>query len=399
MPMLPQLPHLQGVYVAGEALDSAGRFEALFEGAGAEHATLPPVDDSQIAVLLYTSGTTAKPKGVIHTHAGLRQQVENFRDSFGRDVFERNVVITPMCHIAGFAALVGGAVAGGSLWIMRRFEPEPALALIEQSRATFGFALPTLAKALVDHPRAASFDLSALKAFYCGGDFVQHELQARFLALFGAHLDEICGMTELLYTAQPLSRGDRRPGTIGTEMGDVEVRLLDLAGEPVGEGEVGEIVVRSAGMTLGYWNDPASTQAAIRDGWLWTGDLGSRDADGFYRFEGRCKDMIIRGGSNISPGEVEDVLVAHPAVSEAGVVGAPDAELGQVVWAYVAPRAGAQVGAAELKAWAGERIATYKVPERIIVMDALPKGLTGKTDRKGLRERAGTERRTALAGA
>jgi acyl-CoA synthetase (AMP-forming)/AMP-acid ligase II len=397
MPLRSQLPHLRAVHVAGDVLEGAGSFEALFDGGDGEPTAFPAVEESQIAALLYTSGTTAKPKGVIHTHAGLRQMAENMFDALGRDTYARTVVSMPMCHIGGFSCMVAGTQAGGRIWTLPRFDPEQVLELLQRSRATMGGALPFQAKMLVDHPRSASFDLSALRGFLCGGDCVQADLQDRFLALFGAPLDEICGMTEVYYATQPLARGERRPGTVGKPFGDVRIALLGRTGEPVGEGEVGEFVVQSAAMTLGYWNDPASTAAAIRNGWLWTGDLGSRDAEGFYRFEGRSKDVIIRGGSNISPGEVEDALVAHPAVAESGVVGAPDAELGQVVWAYVALRAGERANEAELVAWAGERIAAYKVPERILFMNALPKGVTGKINRKALRERAAAEREPARA--
>ena len=393
-PLLPQLPNLSSVYVAGEALDDALSFETLLDDHGPV-SPLPVVDDQQVAVVMYTSGTTAKPKGVMHNHAGLRQHVENFFDTLGEPLFERSVVSMPMCHTSGFSSLVAGTRAGGSMWTLRSFDPGRVLELLQQSRAMLGAGLPIQAKMLAQHPQASSFDLSALGAFLCGGDHVTAELQAHFLELFGVPLDEICGMTEVYYAVQPLARGQRRPGTVGKPFGDARIALLTPAGEPVGEGEVGEFVVRSAAQTLGYWNDPASTAAAIRDGWLWTGDLGSRDADGFYRFEGRSKDVIIRGGSNIAPGEVEDVLMAHPAVADAGVVGAPDAEFSQVVWAYVARLPGAKASEAELMAWARERIAAYKVPERIVFMDALPKGVTGKTDRKGLRARAAADREAA----
>jgi long-chain acyl-CoA synthetase len=397
IPLLPLLPQLSSVHVAGEALDGADRFEALFASGDGEGA-LPVVEESQVAAVLYTSGTTARPKGVIHTHAGLCRQSENLFDLVGKEPYERSVVTLAMYHAGAFSgALLTGTQAGGSMWIVRRFDPEGVLELLQKSRATGSGALPIYAKMLADHPRAASYDLSSLKAFFCSGDYVSGELQRRFLALFGAHLDEMCGMTEVFYTAQPVRTDGRRPGTIGKPFGDVRVSLLSASGEPVGEGEVGEMVVQSAAMTLGYWNDPQSTAAAIRDGWFWTGDLGRRDADGYYRFEGRSKDVIIRGGSNISPGEVEEALTTHPAVAEAGAVGAPDAEFGQVVWAYVALRPSAKASPAELTAWARERIAAYKVPERIVVMSALPKGLTGKIDRKGLRERAAAEREPARA--
>jgi acyl-CoA synthetase (AMP-forming)/AMP-acid ligase II len=397
IPLLPELPHLSAVHVVGDALDGAGRFQALREDDGpGSSATLPVVDDHQVAALLYTSGTTARPKGVIHTHAGLRQQAENFFDALGKEVFERAVISLPLYHTSGFGALMLPVTqAGGSMWIVRRFEPEAVLSVIQASRATYSGNLPIQVQMLVDHPGAADFDLGSVKVFICGGDYVPGELQRRFLALFGVHLDEILGMTELYYSIQPLRLGERRPGSAGKPLGDVRLAVVGPAGEPLADSEVGEIAAWSAGVTLGYWNDPPSTAAAIREGWLHTGDLGRRDADGYYWFEGRTKDVIIRGGSNIAPGEVEDLLIAHPAVAEAGVVGAPDPEFRQVVWAYVALRAGAEAAEAELKAWAGERIAAYKVPARIIFIDTLPKGLTGKMDRKALRELAAAELKPA----
>jgi long-chain acyl-CoA synthetase len=324
--------------------------------------------------------------------------VENFFESLGREMFERTVVFTPLVHISGFGAFMTPTTgAGGTMWIVRRFDPEQVLDALERSRATFCAGLPVQVNMLVSHPRAAAYDLSSLKAFLCGGDYVQAELQGRFKAVFGVQLDEVCAMTELYYCVQPLRAGERRPGSIGRPMGDVRVEIRDGTGAPLPDGEVGEMVVRSAGLSLGYWNDLQSTAAAIRDGWLHTGDLGRRDADGYYWFEGRSKDVIIRAGSNIAPGEVEDVLCAHPAVAEAGVVGAADQEVGQAVWAYVALLPGATATRAELTEWARERIAAYKVPQRIIFADALPKGLTGKIDRKVLRAQAAAEQEETRA--
>jgi long-chain acyl-CoA synthetase len=195
-------------------------------------------------------------------------------------------------------------------------------------------------------------------------------------------------MTEVIYSNQPLHLGERRPGSIGKPFGDVSIRLEDAQGNEVSMGEVGEIVVFSGAVTLGYWNDPDNTQAALKNGGMHTGDLARRDEDGYLWFAGRIKDIIIRGGSNISPGEVEEVLYAHPAVYEAAVVGVPCSELGQRVRAYVALKPGAQATDRDLTDWVAKYIAGYKVPESIAFLAALPKGLTGKVHRKSLRDQA-----------
>ena len=213
-------------------------------------------------------------------------------------------------------------------------------------------------------------------------------MQNRFRALFGVTVDELCGMTEVMYCNQPVNLGQRRAGSIGKPFGDVRIRLEDADGNEVPDGVVGEIVVYSDAVTLGYWNDPENSRLALRGGGMHSGDLARRDEDGFLWFMGRAKDIIIRGGSNISPGEVEDVLYTHPAVYEVGVVGVPCSELGQRVRAYVALRPGARATDRELIDWAARSIAAYKVPESVTFLAALPIGPTGKVVRRALREQA-----------
>jgi long-chain acyl-CoA synthetase len=221
-----------------------------------------------------------------------------------------------------------------------------------------------------------------------GGDCVPLEMQNRFKELFGIVVDELCGMTEVIYCNQPLNLGQRRAGSIGKPFGDVRIRLEDADGNEVPDGEVGEIVIHSGAVTLGYWNDPENTRLALRGGGMHSGDLARRDDDGYLWFAGRAKDIIIRGGSNISPGEVEDVLYAHPAVYEVGVVGVPCSEMGQRVRAYVALKPGTQATDKELIDWTAKSIAAYKVPESIAFLPALPIGPSGKVVRRALREQA-----------
>jgi long-chain acyl-CoA synthetase len=383
LPLRDLLPHLARVYVVGEPLAGTQPFSDL-----CREADGPPVrtnaSGGDVAVLLYTSGTTAKPKGVIHTHATLLQQNANLIDGYGAAAYAVTAIVMPLCHIGGLSLLMLAATqAGGAIWIVPRFDPEIALQTLAQSNATFFFGLPAHLNMLVNFPGADSFDLSSLRRCVSGGDCVPSELQTRFKALFGVGVDEGCGMTEVLYSYQPT--GQRRPGSIGKPIGDVRIRLEGADGREVAVGEVGEIVVFSGAVTPGYWNDSESTAAAIRDGGMHSGDLASRDEDGFLWFKGRTKDVIIRGGSNISPGEVEDVLYAHPAVYEAGVVGVPDPDLGERVRAHVSFRPGSQATEAELIAWCGERLAAYKTPEWIVFADELPKGPTGKVLRRALR--------------
>jgi len=203
--------------------------------------------------------------------------------------------------------------------------------------------------------------------------------------LFDAPVREIFGMTETV-PVTCIREGQKRPGSMGQAMELVETRVARLSGGLADVDEVGELQVMSAANTIGYWKDPAATAAAFVDGWLRTGDLVHRDADGFYWFAGRAKQIIVRGGSNISPQEVEDALYHHPAVLEAGVIGLPDPEFGEKVIAYVTLRPGLDATEDQLRAFVKSRIADYKAPERVFFLPSLPKGLTGKVQRRELKD-------------
>jgi len=234
------------------------------------------------------------------------------------------------------------------------------------------FVLPAMLAAMADQQQRQPRNTRSLRAVFAGGDSVPLPLQERIRASFGISVREIIGMTEVCpavwNTAQHC-----RPGSVGRS--GLEIRI-----------ENGELLLRRASICKGYWRDPETTAATLRDGWFHRGDLAHLDDDGYVWFSGRLKQIIIRGGSNISPQEVEAVLYEHPAVSEAGVIGFPDATLGQTVAAYVAFREGHAVSEQELRDFARERIADYKVPERIWILPDLPKGLTGKIDRRALSE-------------
>jgi len=381
-----ELTGLGRIFVANGELPGTESFSALSRDA---EFPLPAISEEQLAALLYTSGTTSRPKGVMHSHATLGRQTRNYLVTLGVPAYAQTLIFLPLCHIAACSILLlSGTASGGTLTILPCFEPGAVLRIIGENKITFTGGLPAMVNALVNYPNAGTFDLSSLHIFTAGGDCVPMELQNRFQQLFGVPVDELCGMTEVIYSNQPLHLGERRPGSIGKPFGDVSIRLEDAQGNEVPMGEVGEIVVFSGAVTLGYWNDPDNTQAALKNGGMHTGDLARRDEDGYLWFAGRIKDIIIRGGSNISPGEVEEVLYAHPAVYEAAVVGVPCSELGQRVRAYVALKPGAQATDRDLTDWVAKYIAGYKVPESIAFLAALPKGLTGKVHRKSLRDQA-----------
>ena len=348
-------------------------------------ALLPEVDPKQPALILYTSGTTARPKGVTHTHRTLLETARLLTpDPVGHG--DTLLVITQMMHVSGLSVgLLPALHQGATAVLLRTFNSAAVLDFIERFHCTFTLALPVMLRLVVEEQARSPRNVSSLRNVLAAGDTVPVELQRRFHDLFGIEVREAYGMTETApVTLNP--NAAIRTGSIGPAASEVAIRLVDLHGRDVPTGETGEIFVRSRANCAGYWNDPAATACLFDNGWLRSGDLASRDNDSYYWFKGRLKQLIIRGGSNISPQEVEEALYQHPAVLEAGVIGAPHAIYGEIPIAFVVLRASHSLTEDQLRAHARELLADYKVPERILFAAELPKGLTGKVDRRTLRD-------------
>ena len=332
-----------------------------------------------------TSGTTARPKGVTHTHEALHYMT-GLMEQMGLSRERVAAALTPMTHMGGFMCLMLSALnVGATLVLPAGSDPQTILETLERHRCTFSGTLPVQCQALVACQTATPYDISPEMLFMSGGDSVSTALQEQFTRAFSLPLHEFLGMTESCpITWNP--PGEIRPGSIGVPLEGVLLRVVDADGNDVKLGDVGELTVKSPGTTIGYWNNPEATAESLRDGWLYTGDLVTQDAEGYYWFAGRKKELIVRGGSNISPQEVEAVLYQHPAVAEAGVIGIPDETWGEVVVAYVARQEGVSATEAELIEFARKQIAAHKVPAKVVFLPSLPKNPVGKIQRRALKE-------------
>ncbi|MDT0566015.1 long-chain fatty acid--CoA ligase [Streptomyces sp. DSM 3412] len=370
----------QGAAAAGvrhTAVEPAAFAEAL-----AGHEPLPAVAetaDDDVAVLLYTSGTTGRPKGATLTHGGLRHNTEVNTVHVQR-MTPQDVVVgcLPLFHIFGQICTMSVAVrAGASLTLIPRFEPQAVLDAVARDGATVFEGVPTMYAALLQHP--ARTDVSTLRMCVSGGASLPVEILHGFERRFGCAVLEGFGMSETspVVTFNHPDR-PRKAGSIGTPIQDVEVRLLDDKGQDVAPGEVGELAVRGPNVMKGYWNRPEETAAAIPDGWLRSGDLARQDDDGYLYIVDRKKDMIIRGGYNVYPREIEETLHEHPAVALAAVVGVPHSHLGEEIAAAVVLRPGAHATPDELREFVKDRVAAYKYPREVWLMDTLPTGPSGK---------------------
>jgi long-chain acyl-CoA synthetase len=375
-------------FVVGGA--GGGGFQP-FERLSAEGERPPTAsfDESQRAAILYTSGTTAKPKGVVYSHATLWNSCVNQSASGQFTADDVHLVTTSASHAAAFTGqLLPNIYGGGTSVLMDRPTAADVVAAIGRHRVTRIQMLPANLEDLVEHLEKQPADVSSLRSCFAGGDVVPLDLHRRFRAVAGIEVSEVCGMTESLTYCMNPPFGGQRIGSVGRPIANTEVRIVE-AGHDVPVGQTGEIAIRSAANFVEYWRDPSATAAAVRDGWLLSGDLGRLDEDGFLWFVGRRKEIIIRGGSNISPLEVEEAIDEHPAVHLSGVVGAPDKHFGQIVVAYVhlRPAATARPSVEELRQFVSARIAAYKVPEHIFFLDDMPLNATGKVDRHKLHER------------
>jgi acyl-CoA synthetase (AMP-forming)/AMP-acid ligase II len=364
-----------------------------------ELATEPLVRDtaverpsSALALLIYTSGTTGSPKAVMLDHANIAAMCAMAQAGLGITAEDHSLLVLPLFHVNGIVVgTLTPLLAGGQVTIAGRFSPKTFLGIVEQVRPTYFSAVPAIYAMLSTLPESETADTSSLRLVVCGAAPMPAELIARIERRFGVVLVEGYGLSEATCasTLNPYD-GIRKPGTVGLPLPGQDVRLVGASGNPVRPGERGEVVIRGANVMRGYLGKPQETAKTIVDGWLHTGDVGIFDEDGYLRIVDRIKDMIIRGGENIYPKEIETVLYTHEDVLEAAVVGRPDEILGEVVIAYVSPRPGAAVTRDDLHELCEARLAKYKRPVAIELLDALPKNPVGKLDKPALRARAAT---------
>jgi long-chain acyl-CoA synthetase len=357
------------------------------DGFGAVLASASPaadlVDraDEDTAVILFTSGTTGQPKGAELTHANLATNTEvTLSELLGLTADDVIFGGLPLFHAFGQTCTLNTAVAvGGCLTLLPRFSAEQALRILAEHRVTVFAGVPTMYSALLHAPGREGYDASRLRLSFSGGAALPVEVLRGFEEAFGCAVLEGYGLSETSPVASFNHPGrERKPGSIGTPIRGVEMKVVDADGNELAPGEAGEIVIRGHNVMKGYWRRPEATAAVIRDGWFHTGDVARVDQDGYFFIVGRQKDLIIRGGYNVYPREIEEVMHEHPAVAEVAVIGIPHAELGEEVAAAVTLKPGATATADELRGYVKSQVAAYKYPRKVWIVDALPKNATGK---------------------
>jgi long-chain acyl-CoA synthetase len=336
---------------------------------------------SDTAVILYTSGTTGTPKGAELTHSNMRENCRYGATELVR-VSEQDVILgaLPLFHSFGQTCCMNNAVrAGACLTLIPRFDPAKALEIIQRDKVTLFEGVPTMYHAMLNYPDRDRYDISDLRTCVSGGSAMPVEVMRGFEKAFGCVVLEGYGLSETSPVASfnHLDR-EHKPGSIGTPIQGVEMKVVDDDDNNVPAGEVGEIVIRGHNVMKGYWNRPDATAEVMRNGWLHTGDMARVDEDGYFFIVDRKKDMIIRGGYNVYPREIEEVLYEHPAVLEAAVIGVPDQAMGEEVGAAVVLRPDTEASADEIRSFVKERVAAYKYPRHIWFGEELPKGPTGK---------------------
>ncbi|MBR8660156.1 MULTISPECIES: long-chain fatty acid--CoA ligase [Bacillales] len=358
----------------------------------ATNPVTPEVDpEKDIALLQYTGGTTGLAKGVMLTHRNLvantlQCQAVMYKFVRGR---ERILAALPLFHVYGMTTVMNKGISiAAEIILVPKFNAKQILKLIDKTKPTLFPGAPTMYIGLINHPDLPKYDLSSITACVSGSAPLPVEVQRRFEELTGGRLVEGYGLTE----ASPVTHsnpiwGKRVNGSIGLPWPDTDCRIVDPAtGEELPQGEIGELAVKGPQVMLGYWNRPEDTAAVLRDGWLLTGDMGYMDAAGYFYIVDRKKDMIIAGGYNIYPREVEEVLFEHPAVQEAAVIGVPDPYRGETVKAFIVLKEGAQVSEEELENHCRKRLAAYKIPRLYEFRKELPKTMVGKVLRRQLQE-------------
>jgi long-chain acyl-CoA synthetase len=372
---------------SGEPPSGTRNFMELM--AGDARFDMEATEAEDTAVILYTSGTTGKPKGAELTHLNLFMNAHMVSHVFGSGPADVTLAVLPMFHSFGQSSVMNVALhVGSTLTLVPRFDAEKVLEVIERDRVTVFPGVPTMFFALLHHPTAHAYDTSSLRISVSGGAAIPGEVIQAFEAKYKSTILEGYGLSETSPTATfNFSAAERKVLSIGKPIFGVEIKIFDEMDKelPPGKDHVGEIVIRGHNVMKAYWKQPTATAEAFKGGWFHTGDLGYVDEQGYFFIVDRKKEMIIRGGFNVYPREIEEVLYAHPAVAEAAIIGVPDERLGEEVKAVVALKPGTGASEEDIIAFVKERVAAYKYPRTVQFVDTLPKGATGKILKKELK--------------
>jgi acyl-CoA synthetase (AMP-forming)/AMP-acid ligase II len=397
----PQLTSVQH-YIAMESRQPDMLYYEDLVASGSADIEDAEVDEGDVSILMYTSGTTSLPKGVMLTYGDFTNYVVGtveMADGTPRGV---SLLCAPLYHIAGTANIMTAFWTGRKIVVLRQFDPKEWLEAVQKEQVSHAFVVPTMMKQLIDHPDFPRYDLSSLQNLSYGGAPMPFPVIRKAIEMFPKTTGFVnaFGQTETTSTLTVLGPDDhrldgppeevernlKRLTSVGKPLPDVEVRVLDEENKDLPPNEIGEIVIRTPRVMKGYAGQESATAALLdADGWLHTRDMGYVDEDGYIYLVGRKDDIIIRGGENIAPAEIEAVLHAHPAVDEAAVIGVPDVDWGQKIAAFVALRPGQSATAEDLIEFCRQRLASFKKPELIRFVDALPKNPLGKILKKELR--------------
>ncbi len=345
-------------------------------------------DDDDMALLLYTSGTTGRPKGVMLTHSNMltnAQAVAKMTDQMEPGISTMHIL--PLSHSYGVMMMNVGYIFGVTSAVLSHFDPLKALQTIQQYKVRRFSAVPTMLTYLINHPERTKFDTSSLDKVVSGGAALPNEVRLEFERLFNCEVREGYGLSETAPTATGYGEGEEyRPGSVGRAIPGVKVCIMDFNNHPLMPGQLGEICIQGPNVMKGYWKNDDATNEVISEGWFHSGDIGYMDEDGYVFITDRKKDLIIKGGENISPREIEEAIHEHPAVAECAVVGVPDPIFGENIWAVIVPKPGQTATEDEIKEHTARYVTKFKVPAEVIFTSYLPKNPVGKILKKDVRK-------------
>ncbi len=383
---LEKMRHI--IVVGGEDSDRTLSYEKLLEGASPELDILDR-DADDLAMLMYTSGTTGKPKGVILSHENL---ITSAKSAYYANEWSKPVsamMCLPMAHIFGVGAMNSGTFnefRGAKAIVMRWYDPEECLRLIEEYRIDAFPAVPTMFSLILNHPNADQYDTSSLEDCIAGASPLPLELRRAFMEKFDCNMRQLYGLTETTGMGAIVRPSmEWRDGSTGKAYDNMELAIFDEDDNELAAREIGEIVIRGPQVMKGYLNRPEETAETLRNGWLHTGDIGYLDEDGYLYITDRVKDIIIKGGENVMPMQIEEIVYQHPAVAEAAVIGIPDPDYGEDIVAYVALKPGAEATSDNILGFCAERLSSFKCPREVRIIETLPKSSVGKILKRELR--------------